>query len=94
MTEKIWVSGHRGDRMHGDENTMRAIRRAVCAGVDMVEIDVRMTKDGGLILMHDATVDRRTDTDVSRILRSPKSAPWTRQFTGPIWKPGRNRQRF
>ena len=61
MTEKIWVSGHRGDRMHGDENTMRAIRRAVCAGVDMVEIDVRMTKDGGLILMHDATVDRTTN---------------------------------
>ena len=61
MTERILVSGHRGDRVHGDENTMRAIRRAVNAGVDMVEVDVRMTKDGGLILMHDPKVDRTTN---------------------------------
>jgi len=58
---RILVSGHRGDRVHGIENTMTAMRMAVEAGVDMIETDVRMTKDGQLILMHDETVDRTTD---------------------------------
>lgn len=57
----ILVSGHRGDRVHNDENTMTAFRRAIDAGVDMIETDVRMTKDGQLVLMHDETVDRTTD---------------------------------
>ena len=57
----VLVSGHRGDRVHGLENTMTAFRLAVEAGVDMVETDVRMTADGQLILMHDETVDRTTD---------------------------------
>ena len=50
-TEKILVSGHRGDRVHGIENTLTAMRLAVAAGVDMIETDVRMTLDGELILM-------------------------------------------
>lgn len=58
---EILVSGHRGDRVYGRENTMGAFRMAVQAGVDMVETDVRMTLDGELILMHDETVDRTTD---------------------------------
>lgn len=58
---KVLVSGHRGDRIHGIENTMTAFRMAVDAGVDMIETDVRMTKDGQLVLMHDETVDRTTD---------------------------------
>ena len=60
-TDKILVSGHRGDRVHGIENTMTAMRLAVDAGVDMIETDVRMTLDGELVLMHDETVDRTTD---------------------------------
>lgn len=60
-TDKILVSGHRGDRVHGIENTMTAMRLAVEAGVDMIETDVRMTRDGELILMHDASVERTTD---------------------------------
>ena len=55
------VCGHRGDRAHGDENTMAAMRRAVGMGVDMIEMDVRMTRDGELVLMHDASVDKTTD---------------------------------
>ena len=58
---EVLVSGHRGDRVHGDENTLAALRRAIDAGVDMIETDVRMTKDGFLVLMHDETVDRTTD---------------------------------
>ena len=60
-TEKILVSGHRGDRVHGIENTLTAMRLAVAAGADMIETDVRMTLDGELILMHDETVNRTTD---------------------------------
>lgn len=58
---QVLVSGHRGDRIHGMENTMSAMKLSVAAGVDMIETDVRMTKDGYLILMHDETVDRTTD---------------------------------
>ena len=60
-TDEILVSGHRGDRVYGRENTMGAFRMAVEAGVDMVETDVRMTLDGELVLMHDEAVDRTTD---------------------------------
>jgi len=59
--DTVLVSGHRGDRVHGLENTMTAMRLAVEAGVDMIETDVRMTRDGALVLMHDETVDRTTD---------------------------------
>lgn len=58
---EVLVSGHRGDRVHGLENTMTAMRLAVEAGCDMIETDVRMTKDSELILMHDEDVSRTTD---------------------------------
>lgn len=59
--DQVLVCGHRGDRVHGLENTMTAFRLAVEAGVDMIETDVRMTADGALILMHDEDVSRTTD---------------------------------
>jgi len=55
------VIGHRGMRFIEPENTLRAIERALRCGVDAVEVDVRMTRDGRLVLMHDETVDRTTD---------------------------------
>lgn len=54
------VSGHRGESCFGLENTMYSFKRAVSLGIDMIETDVHMTKDGQLILMHDNTVDRTT----------------------------------
>ena len=60
-SKEVLVSGHRGERAHGIENTMTAFRRVLAAGVDMIETDVRMTSDGKLVLMHDMTVDRTTD---------------------------------
>ncbi len=54
------VAGHRGVRVGAPENTMQAFHMAARAGVDMIETDVRMTKDGTLILMHDETIDRTT----------------------------------
>lgn len=43
------------------ENTLRSIARAIEIGVDAVEVDVRRTKDGELVIMHDPTVDRTTN---------------------------------
>lgn len=51
---------HRGNSGPLPENTLRAIESAVDLGVDMVEIDVRMTKDGVAVLLHDARVDDTT----------------------------------
>ena len=58
---KMMVAGHRGDQSGYPENTMEAFRAAIAAGVDMIETDVRLTKDGALVLIHDKTVDRTTD---------------------------------
>ncbi len=54
------VTSHRGAGFLEPENTLRAIRRAIELGADQVEIDVQLTRDGHLILMHDETVDRTT----------------------------------
>lgn len=56
------VAAHRACWLDGaPENSAAAIEACVALGVDMVEIDVRPTRDGTLVLMHDETVDRTTD---------------------------------
>ncbi len=55
------VAGHRGARVGWPENTVAAFKYAISVGCDMVETDVRQTKDHELVLMHDALVDRTTD---------------------------------
>jgi glycerophosphoryl diester phosphodiesterase len=67
-----WAIAHRGASHVAPENTLSALRSALALGADMVEVDVRRTADGALVLMHDATL-RRT-TDVTR--RFPSRAPW------------------
>jgi len=57
----IEVTGHRGAAGLEPENTLRSIQRAIDLGVDRVEIDVRVTKDGHLVVIHDETVDRTTN---------------------------------
>jgi len=59
-SEKVLVVAHRGDWRYAPENSLAAIENAIKMGVDIVELDVRKTKDGQLILMHDATLDRTT----------------------------------
>ena len=59
--ENIYVAAHRGWSAEYPENTMLAFRKAAELGVDQIEIDVRMTKDGELVIIHDPTVDRTTD---------------------------------
>lgn len=57
----ILVVSHRGDWRYAPENSLEAVQRCIDLGVDIVEIDVRLTKDGHLIAMHDLTVDRTTN---------------------------------
>lgn len=60
----IWtiviVVAHRGDWRNFPKNSLEAIDNAIKMGVDIVELDVKKTKDGELILMHDRTLDRTT----------------------------------
>jgi len=56
----IMVVAHRGDWTNAPENSLPAILNAINIGVDIVEIDVRMTKDNVPVLMHDRTIDRTT----------------------------------
>jgi glycerophosphoryl diester phosphodiesterase len=56
----ILVAAHRGDWRTAPENSLPAIESAIALGVDIVEIDVRRTKDGHFVLMHDTTIDRTT----------------------------------
>ena len=55
------VIGHRGAMGIEPDNTMRGINRALDLGVDGVEIDIRETSDGELILMHDPVLNLATD---------------------------------
>ncbi len=58
---EVIVIAHRGDWRNAPENSLQAIKNCIEMGVDMVEIDVRETKDGELVLMHDETIDRTTN---------------------------------
>ena len=53
--------GHRGAAGHVLENTLGSIEKAIELGVDYVEIDLRLTCDGHVVVLHDATVDRTTN---------------------------------
>ena len=57
----VLVVAHRADWKRAPENSLAAMRSCVRLGVDIVEVDLRRTRDGHLVLMHDATVDRTTD---------------------------------
>jgi glycerophosphoryl diester phosphodiesterase len=52
---------HRGASGNYPENTLLAFQKALEIGVDEIELDLYLTKDGHLIIMHDSTVDRTTD---------------------------------
>lgn len=51
---------HRGASGYAPENTLPAFHKALALGVDMVEFDVRSTRDGALVVFHDARLDRLT----------------------------------
>ncbi|WP_320775579.1 glycerophosphodiester phosphodiesterase [Streptomyces sp. CRN 30] len=53
--------GHRGVMGVEPENTLRSFVAAQAAGLDVIELDLHLSKDGALVVMHDADVDRTTD---------------------------------
>ena len=55
------VVAHRGDSHNFPENTMPAFLSAVNMGIDVVETDVHLTKDGEIVIWHDPTLERNTD---------------------------------
>ena len=59
--ERTLVWGHRGASGYAPENTMAAFEKAVEMGADGIELDVQLTKDGELVVIHDETIDRVSD---------------------------------
>ena len=59
--ERTLVWGHRGASGYAPENTMAAFEKAVELGADGIEVDVQLTKDGELVVIHDETIDRVSD---------------------------------
>ncbi|AEM78512.1 glycerophosphodiester phosphodiesterase [Thermoanaerobacter wiegelii] len=58
---KPLVIAHRGDSRNAPENTLASFKRALEMGADGIELDVQLTKDGQLVVIHDERVDRTTD---------------------------------
>lgn len=63
----IILAAHRGDKLRYPENTMPAFQAAIDFGVDMIETDIHMTKDGVLVIMHDRNT-KRTGGGVDRFI--------------------------
>lgn len=59
-SKHIMVIAHRGDWRNAPENSIQAIQNCINMGIDMVEIDVRITKDNKLVVIHDKTLNRTT----------------------------------
>ena len=55
------IFAHRGARGEAPENTLEAFRLAMEQGADGVELDVQLTKDGEVVVIHDETIDRVSD---------------------------------
>ncbi|WP_082780295.1 glycerophosphodiester phosphodiesterase family protein [Rufibacter sp. DG15C] len=58
---KVSVIAHRGASHQAPENTLAAIKKAIETEADFIEIDVHLSKDGEVVVIHDATVDRTTN---------------------------------
>lgn len=59
--EKPLVIAHRGYSLVAPENTLLSYRRAIEVGADMLEVDINLTKDGQLVMMHDHRLERTTN---------------------------------
>jgi glycerophosphoryl diester phosphodiesterase len=65
----VVVISHRGEHLHHPENTMPAFEAAYRAGADFIEVDIRTTSDGKLVLMHDGNAERTAGVkeDISKM---------------------------
>jgi glycerophosphoryl diester phosphodiesterase len=65
-SSETMVMAHRGDSVHAPENTLPAFQAAIDYGADAAEMDVQMTKDGTIVVLHDSSIDR-TSTGTGNI---------------------------
>ena len=56
MKTQVWA--HRGASAYAPENTLEAFKLAAGQGADGVELDVQLSRDNGLVVAHDETIDR------------------------------------
>lgn len=59
-SDYVLVAAHRGDWRNWPENSLQGIQSAIDMGVDIIELDLKMTKDSVLVVCHDSKVDRTT----------------------------------
>ncbi len=82
IQEDVEIIAHRGSSAQAPENTIPAIDRAMADGADTIEIDVRLTRDGKVVLHHDASLsrlagdDRRIDDLDSSVLETVDVGSW------------------
>lgn len=81
------IIAHRGDSAHRPENTLASFASALETGADLVELDVQLTQDGHVIVLHDVTLDRTTNGtgDVRQMTLAQVralSAGYPKQFGG------------
>src|SRR5438552_15213509 len=80
---RMLVAGHRGKPGEFPENTLASFRSAIELGVDVIELDVHRSEDGGLPVIHDHLLDRTTDG--SGLVRDHTMAELKR-FDAGSWK--------
>ena len=81
MPQTPWVIAHRGASAYAPENTVPAFRLAAEQGATFVEFDLRLTKDGQVVCLHDDSLERTTDVedvfpDRSRVVGGQPQARW------------------
>jgi glycerophosphoryl diester phosphodiesterase len=80
---------HRGASAYAPENTLAAFRLAADMGADGIELDAKLSRDGAMVVMHDATVDRTTngsgrvsDLTLAQLQRLDAGSKFGAQFAG------------
>ena len=80
---------HRGASAHAPENTVAAFKRAVEMGTDVIEMDVHLSRDGKVTVIHDSYLDRTTDLSgavsgltLAEIKKADAGARFSEEFTG------------
>ena len=58
---EVLIIAHRGASGYEPENTLRSVKKAIELGADMVEVDVRVSRDGHMVVIHDARLERTTN---------------------------------
>lgn len=60
-SDYVMIIAHRGNWRNAPENSLQAYRQCIDGGIDGIEIDVQLTKDSNVVIMHDNTLDRTTN---------------------------------